>query len=1304
MVKVKKVSAGQSERYQERMLAATELERGQLKAEFDLANYNLKGTERVDPSQLKIAMIGGALAERWGIKGEFTRDLSERMINHDRGLTLDGQTTLIPPKIEYEKNYFYTDEHGVDQRVHKDSYDRVKHHLKMIVSRPDAAGEMKRVYLQVDSSKIVKVGDEIHYHQEATQKKEAFTHVLTLGEYSKFQSHLSKQVLKIERPFLRDGKSGMEKVAFQFEPKNFSTGDVTDGDGNKVAIDKSIPAIEILFSLPKSLSAQAALAQQHDPAMYCRMVNAFSESVSKVMDTEARDNSYSQAGEKLETVYESFIHTDSRSLQPSVHAHVKLSTHGLTAQGESKRLDLDRFGMNDRALENWTHYDSLIMTETVNRWKQLGINFQCENRDRDIETNRFDSTISKIDVDFGKPEILKTINAEMSDSRKELMAEVSKRRDKIASERDKSFNALEAKRSLLSADDYKKASLEIYSTADRKWDFLDSSEGIDLVHQETKARKQDVSSGDLKEAFKGVLDSAGITGEHYQGAINPSGQGAIKNSLINVSADELERRVIKKLTENKIAFTEKELMGAIASQCVGLSIDECRAKTQEIIRNPNYLLQVSYRDDQRNLRQPTQLYTSSMLAEESQRIDRLCAEMTQAKPGKYAVDQAKVEDFISKTTLKPEQADAIRMFFSGDEQIHLVTGLAGTGKSFMADRLAECAALEGRRVYGSALMGVTAADLASQKGADGKSLIQSDTVAKYLLMREWAKEEGHPQQAVYQKQLNEMRGQYMVMDEASLVGTSNMADFLQLMSELEMKTQIIGDRYQINSVSAGAALSQVFAAVDPAKRNILMDIDRQKHAPAELLNARIISGADKLEELIQAGHTPASVDKLYDAHMRSGQQVDKLFEKLERDDRIQLFETKGAVIAEMVDDFTSSTLPIEQRVCLAGTNDSVDRLNQGIVDELHKQDKKRPSNQQAFSGLEVEIYNPGFEKTYKFQAGERITITKNGDGLKNGQVGKLLGITEDPANKGSYQFQFLRDGELKPVTIASELNASGKMSLEIRHYYASTNTKAQGITKNPFILYEPSQLNNAASIYIPNTRAKTESHHYCVESELEQVKTQMRRSGINDDIKDLRIGVSNPYVQASEQTVVEIKAPVLSEVKYQPVQIKAVAVEIAKSNVHAANDINVLQKAHEVQPAANTKEIPNESTHNQQQASRIPEAIIRRGVRLMSGELSDVDREQGRVKLPLSSELQHLLELDDPAQARSDRMFVQRRGPSQSLEAVAPLAGFGGIAGGIGRVNPTGPALSKVSPTSTPTPTVHAPAKVKDRSREIGGR
>ena len=140
MVKVKKVSAGQSERYQERMLAATELERGQLKAEFDLANYNLKGTERVDPSQLKIAMIGGALAERWGIKGEFTRDLSERMIHHDLGLTLDGKTTLIPPKIEYEKNYFYTDESGVDQRVHKDSYDRVKHHLKMIVSRPNASG------------------------------------------------------------------------------------------------------------------------------------------------------------------------------------------------------------------------------------------------------------------------------------------------------------------------------------------------------------------------------------------------------------------------------------------------------------------------------------------------------------------------------------------------------------------------------------------------------------------------------------------------------------------------------------------------------------------------------------------------------------------------------------------------------------------------------------------------------------------------------------------------------------------------------------------------------------------------------------------------------------------------------------------------------------------------------------------------------------------------------------------------------------------------------------------------------------
>lgn len=155
----------------------------------------------------------------------------------------------------------------------------------------------------------------------------------------------------------------------------------------------------------------------------------------------------------------------------------------------------------------------------------------------------------------------------------------------------------------------------------------------------------------------------------------------------------------------------------------------------------------------------------------------------------YKVSSAKFDDAIrlvesrdpAKTfKLDVEQVDAVR-HVTGDTGIAAVVGLAGAGKSALLDAARIAWEANGRRVIGAALAGKAA------EGLEGSSGIRSRTIASWE--RAWA--DGNDQL---------QKGDVLVVDEAGMVSSEQLARVLKAVESAEAKVVLVGDPMQLQPI------------------------------------------------------------------------------------------------------------------------------------------------------------------------------------------------------------------------------------------------------------------------------------------------------------------------------------------------------------------------------------------------------------------------------------------------------------------------------------------------------------------------
>lgn len=348
--------------------------------------------------------------------------------------------------------------------------------------------------------------------------------------------------------------------------------------------------------------------------------------------------------------------------------------------------------------------------------------------------------------------------------------------------------------------------------------------------------------------------------------------------------------------------------------------------------------------------------------------------------------------------LDAEQVDAVR-HVTGDSGIAAVVGLAGAGKSTLLDAARIAWEAEGRRVIGAALAGKAA------EGLEDSSGIKSRTLAAWELA--WA--DGKDQLK---------KGDVLVVDEAGMVSSEQLARVLKVVEDAGAKAVLVGDPMQLQPIQAGAAFRAIVERIGFAE---LSGVRRQREQWAR--DASRLFARGKVEEALDA----------YAQH-----------------DRLVEVDTREAAIERIVADWGQAreqyranaeaenrSLSGSELLVLAQTNDDVRKLNEAIRTVMTAQGG-------LSDGRAFQTERGGRE----FAIGDRLIFLENArffepradhlavQHVKNGMLGTVVRTT---SNRGETLLTVKLDAG-REVTFGQDTYRN------IDHGYAATVHKSQGAT------------------------------------------------------------------------------------------------------------------------------------------------------------------------------------------------------------------------------------------------------------------
>src|SRR4051812_29050584 len=319
--------------------------------------------------------------------------------------------------------------------------------------------------------------------------------------------------------------------------------------------------------------------------------------------------------------------------------------------------------------------------------------------------------------------------------------------------------------------------------------------------------------------------------------------------------------------------------------------------------------------------------THAMLATEA-RMERAAERLSEARG--HGVSASAQDAALRDRELGDEQRAAFA-HVTGERDLALVVGYAGTGKSTMLGAAREAWEVQGYTVRGAALSGIAAESL------EGGSGIQSRTLAS--LEHAWG--QGRDQLA---------GRDVLVIDEAGLVGSRQMERVLSHAAEAGAKVVLVGDPEQLQAIEAGAA----FRALS------------ERHGAAEITQVR---------RQHQAWQREATKEL-------ATERTAAALERYERAGMVHAHATKDEAKAALVAgwDAARRSEPERSQVILAYTRADVRDLN-----ELARTQMRAAGTLGADRTLTTERG----ERT--FAAGDRIMFLRNERSLevKNGTLGTL---------------------------------------------------------------------------------------------------------------------------------------------------------------------------------------------------------------------------------------------------------------------------------------------------------------------------
>ncbi|WP_394443436.1 Ti-type conjugative transfer relaxase TraA (plasmid) [Sphingobium naphthae] len=332
-------------------------------------------------------------------------------------------------------------------------------------------------------------------------------------------------------------------------------------------------------------------------------------------------------------------------------------------------------------------------------------------------------------------------------------------------------------------------------------------------------------------------------------------------------------------------------------------------------------------------------FTSRDMIDTEQRLERAGDRLAdRAGHGLSAASQMGGRDTAESGSLAlgSQQKDALA-HITGQNDLAIVVGYAGTGKSTMLGVARDEWERAGYQVRGAALSGIAA------EGLEGGSGIASRTITS--MEYQW----GQGRELLTNRDV-------LVIDEAGMIGTRQMERVLSEAERAGAKVVLVGDAEQLQAIEAGAAFRTLAERHGAAEINEV----RRQHEDWQKDATRALA----------TGRTGEAIHAYADHGM------------------VHAAETREQARAELVEGWDRARVadPNKTRIILTHTNAEVRDLNLAARDRLR-----------GTAELGPDVRVSAERGAREFATGDRIMFLKNerGLGVKNGTLGKVERVSPD---------------------------------------------------------------------------------------------------------------------------------------------------------------------------------------------------------------------------------------------------------------------------------------------------------------------
>ncbi|MEZ4991928.1 MAG: MobF family relaxase [Saprospiraceae bacterium] len=505
---------------------------------------------------------------------------------------------------------------------------------------------------------------------------------------------------------------------------------------------------DFTFSVPKSVSIIYSQTQDKE------ILNAFDKAVDETMSeieqnaaTRVRARGRNENRTTGNLIWGTFTHDDARPVNgiPDPHLHQHVFVFNATYDQKEERFKAAQFG---DIKSNAPYFEAVFNSRLADKLQDAG--YRIERNERDFEIKGFErSTIEKFS---------------------NRTREVNQKANELGLTYAEDKGQLGAKTRASKRTGYDKEDIRL------QWRSRLSEKELELIQN---------AKGEPPSSSGGTSPLARLSSRERG--------WAIENKKGDVSAKKALDYALDHALERKSVIAEKELMTIALKRGIGSFTPETLQKA------------LASREDLLSKKHPKSgevIYTTQEAITEEKNLRVV------AKKGKNTFAPIHPDYQVKNEQLTAEQSGAVKHVLSSRDFITIVTGDAGTGKTWSIKEVAE-----GMKEKGVTFGAFAPSSAASREVQRGDGFENATTIAELLQSK---------------KQQESIKNGVIWVDEAGMVGNKTMNQVIKVAQEQNARILLTGDTKQHGSVERGDALRIIekFGGVKPAT---ISKIQRQKN-------------------------------------------------------------------------------------------------------------------------------------------------------------------------------------------------------------------------------------------------------------------------------------------------------------------------------------------------------------------------------------------------------------------------------------------------------------------------------------------